>query len=84
MYRFFSNLRINIRWISVLTGENIFHVVKEARTSVNLDRQTRDYLTILAAERGLKVSPWLRMMARDLWNNRERRLKAEAEVAQRT
>jgi hypothetical protein len=26
------------------------------------------------------VSPWLRMMARDLWNNRERRLKAEAEA----
>jgi len=57
---------------------------KKDRTSLNLDRQTRDYLKILAADRGLKVSPWLRMMARDLWNNRERRLKAEAEVAQRT
>jgi hypothetical protein len=41
-------------------------VLKKDRTSLNLDRQTRDYLKILAADRGLKVSPWIRMMARDL------------------
>jgi hypothetical protein len=58
----------------------IFMLLKKDRTSLNLDRQTRDYLKVLAADRGLKVSPWLRMMARDLWNNRERRLKAEAEA----
>ena len=56
-------------------------LVKRERTSLSLDYQTREYLKVLAADRGLKVSPWIRMMARDLWNNRERQLKAEAEAA---
>jgi hypothetical protein len=53
---------------------------RKTPTSLNLDKTTREYMKILAAERGLKVSPWIRMMTRDLWNNRERRLKAETEA----
>jgi hypothetical protein len=65
---------------AILT-EYICMLVKRERTSLSLDYQTREYLKVLAADRGLKVSPWIRMMARDLWNNRERQLKAEAEAA---
>jgi hypothetical protein len=35
-------------------------LVQRERTSLSLDLQTRKYLKVLAADRGLKVSPWIR------------------------